>query len=112
MSGMWIDDAGVAHTVALPNPTDVMSSEFREALDALAPGDREALGDEVQRWEERLYAAGWQGFAMSSELEGAGPPTALLEGRVQTVGDVEAAVERVDQQWRLDVLVALADYLD
>ena len=109
---MWIDEAAVAHTVALPNPTDVMSSEFREGLDALAPADREALRDEVERWEKGLYAAGWQGFTMSADLVGAAPPKALLHGRVRTVGDVEAAVERVGRQWRLDVLMALGDYLD
>lgn len=112
MPGMWIDVAGVAHTVALPNPTDVMSSEFREALDALPAVEREALRDEVERWEEERYRAGWQGFAVSSDLVGAAPPMALLEGRVQAVVDVEAAVERVAPQWRLDVLMALGDYLD
>ena len=102
----------VAHTVALPNPTDVMSTEFREGLDRLSPSDREALQDEVERWEEGLLSAGRHGFTGSADLVEVVPPTALLQGSVWTVQDVEAAVERVEPQWRLDALLALGDYLD
>lgn len=42
---MWVDAEGVSHTVALPDPAELMSDAFRLCLDRLA-GERtkEVLG--------------------------------------------------------------------
>lgn len=109
---MWLDDAGVAHTVALPDPTDVMADEFRAGLDTLLATDREAVRDAVEQRQDRLLAAGWADLDTPADLVGAAPPEGLLRGAVSTVRHVEAALDGVSLQWQLDVLLALDDYLD
>ena len=51
---MWIDDDGVTHTAALPDPSDVMSEEFRTGLDALVVAHRLDVADVLQQAEARL----------------------------------------------------------
>lgn len=108
---MWIDGEGGLHTVALPDPTEIMSSDFRRGLDVLARADPEALRDALGLWEEALLLSDWSGLEKAEHLVGATPPVDLLRGRPCTVRDVAGAVEAVDLRWRLDVVMALDDYL-
>jgi len=43
-----VDEEGVDHTVALLDPTRVMTADFQVSLDALVAGDRHALRVIVQ----------------------------------------------------------------
>jgi hypothetical protein len=109
---MWIDDDGVTHTVALPDPTRVMSDDFRASLDALVAGDRDALRVIVEHAEMRAHEADWSDL-VGSEIHVAAPaPVDLLQGRLATPDDVAHAIDQVVPRWRLDVILALDDYLD
>ena len=108
---MWVDESGVAHTVALPDPTDVMADDFRADLDFVALTDLDALQKVIAQAEEQVYEAGWFELSTSKEYVGARPPIALLRGRVLSASDVAGAIEQTDLRWRLDVIMALDDYL-
>ncbi len=108
---MWVDESGVAHTVALPDPTDVMADDFRADLDFIALTDLDALQRVIAQAEEQVYEAGWFELSTSTEFVEAAPPIALLRGRVLSTSDVVGAIEQTDLRWRLDVIMALDDYL-
>ncbi len=104
---MWIDDGGVAHTVALTDPTNVISDDFRKALDAIAQSGVEALRRVVRQAEKQLYGAGWLEVSTSEEYVGAAPPVDLLRGHPLAAREVSDAIEQTDLRWRLDVIMAL-----
>lgn len=111
---MWIDARGVAHTVALPNPVDVMSQQFKASFDVLLSVDREAVFDVLERAEERMFDEDISILAdpeKESAFERQTPPRPLLDGEVRSADEVNAAVGRTDWRWRLDVVCALIDYI-
>jgi hypothetical protein len=66
-----IVEDGVMHTVALPDPTRVMSDGFRASLDILVAGDRAALCVNLERAETqptRLTGLTWSGRTFTSGL--------------------------------------------
>lgn len=109
---MWVDGKGVLHTVALPDPTDVMTGEFRRGLDSLLAAERERLSDIVEDVQARLLEMDWSHVNRSESGIEATPPRDLLRGAVRTFDDVSDAIERVQERWRLDVALALEDYID
>jgi hypothetical protein len=109
---MWIDENGVAHTAALPDPTEVMSADFRSSLDALAVRHRDALCEVVQAAEMQAYESDWTDLVASELHVGASAPPDLLQGRVTSAGDLALAIDQVVPRWRLDAIMALDDYLD
>jgi hypothetical protein len=109
---MWIDDDGVTHTVALPDPTHVMTDDFRASLDALVARDRDALRAIVERAEIRAHETDWSELVGSEMHVAAHAPAELLQGRLATPDDVAHAVDQVVPRWRLDVILALDDYVD
>jgi hypothetical protein len=109
---VWIDDEGVTHTVALPDPSRVMADDFRTSLDTIAVSDHAALRGVVERAESRANQADWSELKGSEVHVGAPAPSDLLHGRVLTREDVAHAIDRVAPRWRLDVILALDDYLD
>ena len=109
---MWIDDDGVTHTVALPDPTWVMSKDFRESLDGLVAGGREALRLVVERAEARANEADWSDLRGSEIHVRAAAPVGLLHGRVMNPDDLAQAIDQVVPRWQLDAILALDDYLD
>lgn len=109
---MWIDDEGVAHSVALPDPAHVMTGNFRSSLDTIAAADGDALRSIVKRAEARAYGADWSDLDRSKLHVGAPPPAELLQGRVTSPEDVDRAIFKVAPRWRLDAILALDDYLD
>ena len=108
---MWIDDEGLTHTVALPDPSRLMADDFRTSLDTIAARDRAALRDIVERAESRASQADWSDLRGSEIHVGAPAPSDLLHGRVITREDVARALDRVAPRWRLDAILALDDYL-
>jgi hypothetical protein len=112
---MWIDAEGVAHTVALPNPVDVMSPEFRASFDLLLANDPDGVDAVLGRAEELFFEEDLPALPdpeKESAFEALAPPTPLIEQVVRTADDVSAAVERADWRWRLDLICALIDYVD
>lgn len=111
---MWIDDQGVLHTVGLPDPTELMTDEFRRSLDKLIDQQADGVADLLAAEEDSCYAARMNGApsdAGERDFEGLAPPQALLEDPVSSLDDLRARILAVDARWRLDVVVALDDYL-
>lgn len=54
-----IDDDGVLRTVALPDPTDVMTEQFRVGLDSIIAIHRDPLRELVESALMRVYQRDW-----------------------------------------------------
>lgn len=112
---MWIDDDGVAHTVALPDPTHVMTDDFRASLDALADADRGRVREILELAEMRVLEADLSHLkrpGRDAESREAAAPVGLLRGRVATPEDLARLIAQVELRWRLDAIMALFDYVD
>jgi len=107
---MWVDDDGVCHTVAVPDPTVLMSVAFRESLDRLLATAQEEVVKAVEMEEARFYALDSHAKDDEAAFVGVAPPEVLTEP-VSTVADLTSLLGRVDYRWRLDALVAIDDYL-
>jgi hypothetical protein len=49
--------------------------------------------------------------AVETQFVGLAPPKKILRGSMEDVAGLLAALERVDQRWRLDAVLALQDYI-
>jgi hypothetical protein len=112
---MWIDADGVAHSVALPDPSDLMSVEFRTGLDDLLTRESTAVSQIVEDEEDRFFDEDLTTLAdveKESAFEGLAPPRSVLDGHVGAPDDVRTAIANADWRWRLDVICALDDYIE
>lgn len=109
---MWVDQAGVAHTVAMPDPTWLMSDEFLDSLDAMAGLARTAVQNVIDDAALRVYETDLSGLGESATHVALTPPQGLLHGHGVTADDVALAIDRVELRWRLDAITALDEYLD
>ena len=111
---MWIDDDGRCHTVALSDPTILMSDVFRQSLDALLArgrqGVEEAIEDEWVRFFEEGVELSVRG-SHESEFVGLVPPADLMVEPFGDVADLRQLIAEIDPRWRLDALAALDDYV-
>ena len=55
---MWVDEHGIAHTVALPKPKMLMTKSFRGSLEAVVRSDPEAAEVALETAEEQLIETG------------------------------------------------------
>jgi hypothetical protein len=111
---VWVDDQGVCHTVALPDPTELMSDVFRQSLDQLIVRAQEYVAEaieieETRFFEERARLLVWD--SAEAEFVGAAPPKGLMAEPVGTVADLRQLIREIDGRWRLDALLAVDDYL-
>ena len=112
---MWIDERGVAHTVALPKPKEIMTKSFRRSLDSLLHTERAQVETVLAGAEETIYEKGsLEPVDRETEAgyEGRTPPVKVLDGALTDANDLRAAIDNVDPRWRLDVVLALQDYAD
>jgi hypothetical protein len=109
---VWIDDDGVLHTVALPDPTDVMTVEFRVGLDSITGVRRDALRALIEDAQMRVFETTWSHLPRTEDYVGAAPPTGLLRGEVMAPEDVARVIDDVEARWRLDAIEALDDYIE
>lgn len=82
---MWVDSVGVAHTVALPDPADLMDPAFRAALLALADHASDEVWEVLNECEMAVFddvAVSHQDPEIEGLFEGVPPPAGLLTGRV------------------------------
>jgi len=89
-----------------------MAHEFREGLDSLVLGEHKGLQDLVEEAELRLLRADWSHLTRSDAYVEMTPPADLLQGAVKTLRNLVDAIERVDERWRLDAVLAIEDYID
>ena len=109
---MWIDDAGVLNTGALPDPTAPMTPGFRDGLDVLIAERRTDLRTTLDLAEERAFDSDWSNLPKDDVYVAAPPPTGLLRGAIVTPEDVAQVIAEVNPRWRLDAIMAIADYVD
>ena len=81
---MWIDDVGVLHTVALADPTELMTSEFRDGLAVIIAERRTDLRAILELAEERAYDSDWPNLPKANAYIAATPPIGLLHGDIVT----------------------------
>ena len=111
---MWIDDQGVYHTAAVPDPAELMSEEFRRSLDRLLMLDPRGVAEAVDIEEMHFYEEGTKLVAQGSgeaDFVGVAPPTDLMAEVVENVTDLRRLLHAIDDRWRLDALAALDDYI-
>ncbi|MFJ5860080.1 hypothetical protein ACIQCM_01510 [Pseudarthrobacter sp. NPDC092439] len=111
---MWVDEQGVCHTVALPEPTELMSDVFRRSLDQLVARGREDVAgamfdDQIRLYEERTKLL--VPDSNEAEFVGLAPPVDLLAAPFETLAELRHLLYEVDDRWRLDALAAIEDYL-
>lgn len=111
---MWVDDRGVSHTVALPEPTELMSDIFLHCLNKLVSKGREHVAevmfnDQLRFYEERAKLL--VPDCSEAEFVGLPPPKDLLDTPFKTLADLRRLLDDVDVRWRLDALAAIEDYL-
>jgi hypothetical protein len=111
---MWLDELGVAHTIALPKPKVLMTKSFRGSLGAIVRSDPHAVEAALERAEEQLFATGPIAAdpAVEEQFVGLGPPRKILRGSMDDAAGLLAVLERLDHRWRLDAILALQDYID
>ena len=112
-SHMWVDDDGVAHTVALPKPKQLMTKSFRGSLEPVVQSDPESVEAALETAEEQMFEVKPAAAvpAVEARFEGLPPPRKILRGSVEDVADLLATLERVDPRWKLDAILALQDYI-
>ena len=111
---VWIDGAGVFHTVALPDPRHIMTVQFVGALDRMIEQDLDATNDVVASAEDKFYETelGREFPGEESLFEAMQPPSGLLDAAPTDADGLKRIIDAVDRRWRLDVIIALTDYLD
>jgi hypothetical protein len=107
---VWLDERGVAHTVALPNPSELMTDRFKASLDALISAHRGEVADLLERLEEEIYQQVFS-IPVDPAYEGLSPPQELLAPEVWSVEDLAVVLSEIDLRWRLDCVCAMGDYL-
>lgn len=109
---MWVTSDGVAHTVALPSPSELLTEHALSAFENL----RKGLGDEplqgILEDEESAIFDDTLAPDTDDTFVGISPPRAVLAGDVSTVDLLVATVRAMDPRWRLDVVLALQDLID
>ena len=111
---MWVDDQGMCHTVALADPTELMSDIFRQSFGRLMARDQVDLGDVLEAEQMRFFEERAVSPLRDSDetlFVAAVPPLTLLVEPVETVDDLRKLLRGIDGRWRLDALLALDDYL-
>jgi hypothetical protein len=109
---MWVTEDGRTNTVALPDPSYVLSDPAFDAWTHLietVPHERieEML---TQRFEAALEAYPRTPDA-DDEFVGAAPPAELVDSDISTYELLEQALDAVGPRWYLDVVMALIDLL-
>jgi hypothetical protein len=108
---MWIDDNGVCHTVALPEPRMLMSDAFQQSLERTLTRDREELASAIELEQVRVFGMVKRRVrsADESDFAAAIPPPNLLSQQFNSVNELQRLIRQVDFRWRLDALEAIED---
>jgi hypothetical protein len=96
---MWMDQRGVAHTVALPDPATLMSDRFRASLDAVVAVRHAEVSALLERMEDGIYKK-VSSMHVDGEHELQSPPEELLDGEVWSEQELKAALEQIDLRCR------------
>jgi hypothetical protein len=107
---MWLNDEGVMNTVALPDPSVVMSPSFVSSLRRLVEAHAEDISTALDELEDEIFEQMWNYDAtVESEFVGSPPSGILLVGHPDSVESLVREIGGVDSRWRLDALMATQD---
>lgn len=109
---MWIDADGAFHTVALPEPADVLTADALASLHRLRNAEGAERVEEFLAREEDALLDGEFLPDSDDQHVGAVPPMGVLDGDLGSLESLSEALGSVPERWRLDVLQALADLND
>lgn len=113
---MWVDSEGVCHSVALPDPTELMSELFVQHLDLLFLEEGESVLDLLNEQEDALFSDDtllqFADLDAEQEFMDEPAPRVLLVASIRTIGDLRECIASVDLRWRLDAVLGLQDYLE
>lgn len=108
---MWMDSDGVTHSVALSDPSTAMGPETVASLNALSDDERSRVLKALDNYESD--EAVWREI-MASALgpEGEPLPHGFLTQTIRNADEALAVVNSAEPAWRIDVLLAIQDYLE
>lgn len=112
---MWISSDGRINTVAIPDPTDIMTDDFAKNCRIVwRKTKRRVRRNWLDRLEEGILieAANREISSVESDFSGMPPPREILSGTPQSLEDIASSVHAVEQRWQVDVVMALTDYFD
>jgi hypothetical protein len=107
---MWLDERGVVHTVAVPEPSSVLGPELVSTIATAKRSERKALDRALERLRDSFYESMETQFAPLG-VENGVPDRGLLADDI-IVSDIPACLERVSLIWRIDLIDAVQDVLD
>jgi len=104
---MWVTPDGVLHTVALPDPSQVLTAPAEDAF-------RRLVGQEGTAVETFLEAAETDCYDdvrvdADDRFVAEAPPQGLVDRGPRSVTELREIVSAVPPRWRLDVVMALSD---
>lgn len=112
---MWVDREGVCHSVALPDPTVVMSEVFLEHLGSLLDEGGWSVRNSLEEKEGALFTeeflSRFSDLTVEEDFIDEPPCRVLLMAPMRTLGDLRESIDGVDPRWRLDAILALQDYV-
>lgn len=109
---MWVTADGIAHTVALPSPSELLTEPALSAFKNLRKGLGNEQLEELLEDEESAIFDDTPAPDTDDTFVGVSPPLAVLDGDLSTADLLVATVRAMDQRWRLDVVLALQDLID
>jgi hypothetical protein len=109
---MWITEDGVQHSIALPDPAELLTDLALETFARLvADRGAERLSLDV---DDRLLALHDAGFPPDPDghfVERV-PDVGMLDGDLSTLEGLDRALAPIDPRWQVDLLFALQGLAD
>jgi hypothetical protein len=109
---MWLTADRIIHTVALPNPEEVLGPVAARCwAELIARTPAESLADRLESHEEEIYDLELSADSDSEFFE-ATPPVGVFDVEFTSLDELNDAIRAVETRWRIDVVAALTDLND
>lgn len=112
---MWIDSAGVVHTVALPFPEHHLSGGLHQAILRTPLQQLDLLRARLEELEDLIYEQVASGSTQSGAVDEALPENFILGARLGATASIDqivGAIQEADPAWRLDAIMLLVDVIN
>lgn len=109
---MWLTADRVIHTVALPNPEEVLGPiAARCWAELIATTPAESLSARLESRAEEIYDLELSADTDSEFFEAA-PPIGVFDVEFTSLDEFNDAIRAIETRWRIDVVGALMDLND